>query len=158
VRTSLPHWALVLALTLAALPQAGSAGVKQASLSPLFDTTTRFKPKKTFRLRFRVQSASGAPVPKDDVMFTLQHGIDLKEPAIPLHARLVKSGVFEIPFSPEGPGQYRVFAAVRGTQAGSIAPVRLGVVGAVGGFVEVSPEKDAEMQARARNAGWRSKR
>src|SRR5450755_3758351 len=67
MRISLSHWALALALALAVLPHAGSAGVKQASLSPMFDAHTRFKPNEIAKLRFRVQDGSGAPVPEKDV-------------------------------------------------------------------------------------------
>jgi len=156
VRSSLPHQALVLALTLAALPRAGSAGVKQVSLAPLFDTHMRFKPKNPVKLRFRLQDRSGAPVARRDVTFSLRHG--QKDVAAPLQARAVKPGVFEVPFAPQGPGLYLVVVAVRGTQVGSIAPVRLGVVGLAEGLVEVSADKDLEIKQQAKNGGRRSTR
>jgi hypothetical protein len=156
VRVSLTHWALVLALTLAALPRAGSAGVRQVSLAPMFDAHTRFKPKQTAKLRFRLQDSSGAPVSAKDVTFSLQHGP--KDPGVQLQARKVKPGIFEVQFAPQGPGQYAVVAAVHGTQVGSIAPVRLGVVGVAEGLIEVSADKDAEARQLAKNAGWRSTR
>jgi hypothetical protein len=152
MRISLSHWALALALALAVLPHAGSAGVKQASLSPMFDAHTRFKPNEIAKLRFRVQDGSGAPVPEKDVTFSLRHGP--KDAGFELPARAVKAGIFEVPFTPEGPGQYAIYVAVRGTQVGSIAPVRLAAVD-VEGLVELSIDKDAGARQRAKNVGWR---
>jgi hypothetical protein len=122
-------------------------------LSPLFDTRTRFKPKQTVKLKFEaVEAKSGAPIGKGNIFFFLRH--PLKKSGNPLAARAVKAGVFEVPFTPEGPGQYSVLVQVRGAQLGSIPPVRLGVVGVVDGLIEVPPEKDAEIQQRARTAGF----
>jgi hypothetical protein len=157
MKTSLAHGALVFALTLAALPRAGSAGVKQVSLAPLFDTHQRFKTKTAVKLRFQAKdTASGAAVPRGDISFFLRHGP--KDAPVVLAARVVKPGVFEVPFAPQGPGQYAIVVAVRGTQVGSIAPVRLGVIGVADGLIEVPPSGDAEFQNRAKNGSWRSGR
>lgn len=157
MRNSLPHWALVLALTLAALPRAGSAGVRQVSLSPLFNPRAPFKNKTEVKLKFQAKDVgTGKPVAKEDIVFSLLHGP--KDPAVELKARQVKAGVFEVPFAPQGPGKYLVVVSVRGTQLGSIAPVRLGVIGVADGIVEITSDKDVEMKDRARKMGWKGGR
>ena len=157
MRNSLPHWALVLALTLAALPRAGSAGVRQVALSPLFNPRAPFKNKTAVNLKFQAKDVrTGAPVAKEDIAFSLRHGP--KDPEVALKARQVKAGVFEVPFAPQGPGQYSVVVSVRGTQLGSIAPVRLGVIGVADGLTELGPEKDSEMTDRAKKMGWKGGR
>jgi hypothetical protein len=150
VRNSLPHWALVLALTLAALPRAGSAGVRQVSLSPLFDTHQRFAKKKAVKLRFRLRDRSGAPIAKEDVSFVLKHGTT--DPEVKLKARMVKAGVFEIPFAPQGPGLYAVVTKVIGAPVESIEPVKLSVIGPIDGMVEVPESQDAEFTRRAKSS------
>jgi hypothetical protein len=125
-----------------------SAGRRKLVLQPLFDGQTRFKPKKTVRLRFRLQDQAGASVALQDVSFSLLHGS--KEPEKMLPARKLKNGAFEVPFTPTGPGRYAVLATVRGTKVGSIAPVHLGVVGVADGLIEEPPEADAEFRHRGR--------
>jgi hypothetical protein len=143
-----------MALALAAGPSAGegrapdrAARAKDVSLAPLFDTHTRFKPNKTVDLRFRAKD-KGVPVALSDISFSLQHRPG--DAAVPLPARELKRGVFVVPFTPAGPGQYAVTAAIRGRPPGSIAPVRLGVVGLAAGLVEEPPEADAQVRRRAR--------
>jgi hypothetical protein len=70
---------------------------------------------------------------------------------------MLKKGVFEVPFTPAGPGQYAVAVQIRGAPAGSLPPVRLGVVGVADGLIEEQPEADAELKQRKR-FGWRSTR
>jgi hypothetical protein len=150
-----------LALALAALPRPGEAGeagkairARKISLVPLFDTHKRFKPKKTFKLQFRAKDkASGAPVAMDDISFALRHGP--ADASTQLPARQLKEGVFEIPFTPPGPGQYAVVASIRGAPAASIPPVRLGVVGVADGIIEEPPEADADAQRKGRRLGKR---
>jgi hypothetical protein len=150
-----------LALALAALSPPSEAGepsrplrARKVSLTPLFDVHTRFKPKKTFKLRFRArEKASGAPVAMDDISFSLRHGP--VDPGTRLPAREVKEGVFEVPFTPLGPGQYAVVASIRGAPAASIPPVRLGVVGVADGLIEEPPEADAEAARKGRRLGKR---
>ena len=157
MRNSLPHWALVLALTLAALPRAGSAGVRQVSLSPLFDSHAPFKNKAAVKLKFQAKDVgTGKPVAKEDIVFSLTHGP--KDPPVELKARQVKAGVFEVPFAPQGPGQYAVVVSVRGAKLGEIPPVKLGVVGVADGLVELGPEKDSEMTDRAKKTGFKGGR
>jgi hypothetical protein len=141
-----------LTLALAAAPRSGAAveagqGVhaRKVSLAPLFDTSTRFKKKKTVKLRFRAKDrAAGAKVTLDDISFSLRRGMENK--TVPLQTREVRDGVFEVPFTPEGPGQYWVIAAIRGVPAASLPPVRLGVLGVADGLIEVPPEADVDVK------------
>ncbi|MFL5308872.1 MAG: hypothetical protein ACJ79H_00320 [Myxococcales bacterium] len=127
-----------------------AARAKGVSFAPLFDTHTRFKPKRTVNLRFRATD-KGVPVALADISFSLRHRTG--DAAVPLPARELKRGVFVVPFSPAGPGQYAVAAAIRGTPADSIPPVRLGVVGVSDGLVEEPPEADVDVTQRKRARG-----
>jgi hypothetical protein len=137
-----------LSLAIAAVSPSQAAGgpgraarAKGVSLAPLFDTNTRFKVKKTAALRFRVKNdAPGAPLRSGDISFSLRHSAGGASTEMP--AKEAKKGVFEVRFTPEGPGQYWIAAAVRGAPAGSIPAVHLGVVGVADGLVEVPPEED----------------
>jgi hypothetical protein len=125
----------------------GAAAGEMVSLVPLFDTHARFKPKKTFKLRFRA-TRKGAPVPASEISFSLRHGRD--EASAGLKALEVKPGVFEVRFKPLGPGQYAVIASVLGGPAESLPPVPLGVVGLADGIVEVPPDEDAAVMKQHR--------
>jgi hypothetical protein len=117
---------------------------RKASLVPLFDTNRRFKPKKTFQLQFRArEKTSRAPVAADEISFSLLHGKDAAGTELPV--RELKAGVFEVPFTPLGPGQYALVVSIRGVPAASIPPVRLGVVGVADGLVEQPPEADLDV-------------
>jgi hypothetical protein len=150
-----------LTLALAAVPRPSEAGeasqrlsARKVSLVPLFDTNKRFKPNKTFKLRFRArEKASGAPVAMDDISFSVRHGP--RDAGTQVPARELKEGVFEVPFTPLGPGQYAVVASIRGAPAASIPPVRLGVVGVADGLIEEPPEADADASRKGRKLGKR---
>ena len=127
-----------------------AARAKGVSLAPLFDTQTRFKVKKTAPLRFRLEP-SGTRVRSSDVSFSLRHAPN--GPGIELPARESKRGVFEVQFTPQGPGQYWIAAAVRGVPGGSIPAVHLGVVGVAAGLIEVPPEEDVDVKgAKSKHA------
>jgi hypothetical protein len=96
--------------------------------APLFDAYTMFKVRERVQLRFRAREAlSGIPIRSRDISFSLRRG--RKGAARKLHMKAVKKGIFEVPFSPHGPGQYWVTVSVRGATAESIPGVRLWVVG-----------------------------
>jgi len=110
---------LVLTLSLAALPRAAAAGAGgrdpqsvvteqeplKVKFTPLFDVHKRYKPKKTVKLRFHaVEAVSGAAIHKDKLIVTLRHTED--KTIETLAPKLVKPGVFEVPFTPPGPGLY----------------------------------------------------
>ncbi|MFL5311047.1 MAG: hypothetical protein ACJ79H_11400 [Myxococcales bacterium] len=150
-----------LALALFAIPRRGDAAApakkpvagRKVSLVPLFDTNKRFKPKTTFKLQFRAkEKGSGAPVALDDISFSLRHGPGDSGTQLP--ARELKQGIFEVPFTPPGPGQYAVAVSIRGAAA-SIPPVRLGVVGLADGLVEEPPQADVDARRKARKLGKR---
>jgi hypothetical protein len=130
-----------------------AAGQKApAVFAPLFDTNTRFRPGKTVKLRFRARlTRGGGRLDVSDVSFWLRHGRAGAE--VRLLATQVKDDVFEVPFTPLGPGQYAVLMAVHGAPRNAVAPVRLGVVGVARGLVEEPPEADAEMLQRRRANG-----
>lgn len=158
VRARLTFLAAAAAAAAAALPanagrRAAAAGQKApATFAPLFDPNTRFKPGKTVKLRFRARrTPAGAPLEVSDVSFWLRHGRPGAE--VRLLAAKVKGDVFEVPFTPLGPGQYAIRMAVHGAPGNAIAPVRLGVVGVARGLVEEPPEADAEMLQRRRSNG-----
>jgi hypothetical protein len=146
-----------LAVAAAALPAKAAAhappGRKAPAIfAPLFDPNTRFKPGKTVKLRFRARrTQDGGPLDISDVSFWLRHGRPGAE--VRLLATQVKGDVFEVPFTPLGPGQYAVLMAVHGAPRNAVPPVRLGVVGVARGLVEEPPEADAEMLQRRRSNG-----
>jgi hypothetical protein len=156
MRARLTFLAALAAAVAVALPadagnRAATSQRPPASFAPLFDTNTRFKPGKTVKLRFRARRAQGAPLEVSDVSFWLRHGPPGADSRLP--AKKVKGDVFEVPFTPLGPGQYAVLMAVHGAPRNAIAPVRLGVVGVARGLVEEPPEADAEILQRRRSNG-----
>jgi hypothetical protein len=105
-------------------------GGRSVSFAPLFDTCMSFRDQQSVRLRFRARDAlSGIPIRWRDISFFLRREADGLRRVLPVKA--VKKGVFEVPFRPEGPGQYWIDASVRGLLAGSLPAVQLGVVGFV---------------------------
>ncbi|MFL5428594.1 MAG: hypothetical protein ACJ79M_03175 [Myxococcales bacterium] len=153
-RISTQHLVLVtgLGLVVSAAPQARPAPVarvathhsasrrtRAVSFAALFDTETTFKAKATVELRFRAREAiSGDPIRDRDISFHLRRGAD--GASIPLPAAEVRKGVFAVPFTPPGPGDYWLAAAVRGAPSGTIPEIRLGVLGLAERAVEVRPE------------------
>jgi hypothetical protein len=144
-----------LVLASAVVPRASAAAdagkpvhARKVTVAPLFDTHTRFKKKKTVKLRFSAKDNTGAAVALDDVSFSLRRGMEAS--VVPLQAREVRDGVFEVPFTPAGPGQYWILAAVRGAPAASIPPVRLGVLGVVDGITEVPASGDVDVKRSAK--------
>ncbi|MFL5373238.1 MAG: hypothetical protein ACJ78T_04555 [Myxococcales bacterium] len=150
-RISTQHLVLVtgLGLVVSAAPQARPAPVariathhsasrrtRAVSFAALFDTETTFKAKATVELRFRAREAiSGDPIRDRDISFHLRRGAD--GASIPLSAAEVRKGVFAVPFTPPGPGDSWLAAAVRGAPSGTIPEIRLGVLGLAEGAVEV---------------------
>jgi hypothetical protein len=101
---------------------------RTVSFAPLFDAYAMFRVKESVQLRFRARGAlSGIPIRSEDISFSLQHGANGASRELPMKA--VKKGVFEVPFTPEMPGQYWVTASIRGAPAGSVPAVLLGAVG-----------------------------
>ena len=106
-------------------PRAGLE--KIVSFAPLFDRYAMFKVSERVELRFRArESLSGIPIRSRDISFSLRRGTNGVSRELPVKA--VKNGVFEVPFAPEGPGEYWVTASIRGAAA-SVPAVQLGVLG-----------------------------
>jgi hypothetical protein len=149
---------LVLALSLAALPQAGAAGEggRSPAVKPLFNVHRMYKNKKAEKLRFNAVDSSGKALHKGDVSFSMLH-VREKAP-VQVAAREVKDGVFEVRFAPKSPGLYILQPSVRGANPGSIAPVRLSVIGVQDGLIEVSPQEDGKILAKAKSKGYRVSR
>jgi len=160
-RISTQHLALVTGLGLVvgaapqgrAAPQAGTAATHQSpsrriravSFAALFDAQTSFKARATVELRFRAREAiSGDPIRDRDISFHLRRGAD--GASIRLPATEVRKGVFAVPFTPPGPGDYWLTSAVRGAPSGVMPEIHLGVLGLVERPVEVRPE-DASREA-----------
>jgi hypothetical protein len=118
---------------------------RPVSFAALFDTQTRFKARATVELRFRAREAiSGDSIRVRDITFHLRGGAD--GVSIRLPAKEVRKGVFAVPFTPPGPGGYRLSAAVRGSPPGTIPEIRLRVLGLAEGLVEVPQAEDATMK------------
>jgi hypothetical protein len=107
-----------------------SGGGKTVAFAPLFDPYTMLKAKESVHLRFRAREAlSGIPIRSQDISFSLRHGAIGASRELPV--KTVRRGVFEVAFTPEGPGQYEVTASIRGALPGSVPAVQLGVLGLV---------------------------
>jgi hypothetical protein len=97
---------------------------------PLFDRTERLTSGKPTKLRFSARAkATGSPASSADVAVSVIHP---GRPEQRLAAYEVEEGVYEVTFTPRGPGQYRVALTSGGAPIASAPPVKLGVVGAVG--------------------------
>jgi hypothetical protein len=125
----------------------------KVSFAPLFDTNARFKVRKSFNLRFRA-SETGHPPALADVSVSLRR--DPRDGVMRLPVRRLKSGIFEVPFTPLWPGEYLLAITVRGA-SNPAARVSLGVVGVAPGLVEVPPEEDGEVLQQRRGAGRTSR-
>jgi hypothetical protein len=96
-------------------------------VEPLFEVDARLKLNETAKLKFAARDrASGLPLSGAIVTASVTHG---GGPALPLSVEEVEDGVFEVPFTPHGPGQFQVALNVDGVLAGSR---KVGVVGATG--------------------------
>jgi len=105
-----------------------SPRARSVSFAPLFDPFISFRERQSVRLRFRAREALSAhPIRSDDIVFFLRREGHALRRVLPL--KTVKAGVFEVPFRPEGPGQYWIEVSVRGALPGSLPAVQLGVVG-----------------------------
>jgi hypothetical protein len=108
--------------------ETGAVLDRTVCFAPLFDAYTMFKVRERVQLRFRAREAlSGIPIRSRDICFSLRRGTN--GAASKLEMKAVKKGVFEVPFSPRGPGQYWVTVSIRGATAESIPAVRLWVAG-----------------------------
>jgi hypothetical protein len=107
--------------------------VAHLTVEPLFDSAVRFKPGDSAKLRFGARDrASGGAATKAEISVSLFHGRE----ELRLPASEVEDGVYEVDFTPDAPGQYRLLVRSGGAPIASLAPVKLGVVGAAGAWDE----------------------
>jgi hypothetical protein len=104
---------------------------RDLEVRPLFDRTERLVSGKPAKFRFSARAkATGSPASSAEVGVSVIHP---GEPEHRLAAYEVEEGVYEATFTPRSPGQYRVMLTSGGAPIASAPPVKLGVVGAVGG-------------------------
>jgi len=114
---------------------------------PLFEAGTRLQLGEEAKLQFAARDrASGKAVSGVSVTASVSGPGGMKE-ALP--AEEVEDGVFEVPFTPRGPGRFQVSLAVDGTVVGSR---NVGVVGAVGGSTRVDVGDPLSVDPRSRRA------
>jgi hypothetical protein len=121
-------------------------------VEPFFEPDMRLALNETAKLKFAARDrASGLPVSGSTVTASVQQGAG---PARPLPVEEVEDGVFEVPFTPHGPGQFQVALSVDGVVSGSR---KVGVVGAVGAADNkvdtVDPLSIDPRDPRARSSG-----
>jgi len=100
-------------------------------VEPLFEPDARVKIGETTKLRFAVRDrASAVPESLDDVSASVRHGND---PEVKLPVQEVDNGVYEVPFTPHGPGQFTIVLSENGAQVSSRSVGAAGVAGAPDG-------------------------
>jgi hypothetical protein len=126
-------------------------------VEPLFEPDARVKIGETTKLRFAVRDrASALPESLDDVTASVRHGND---PELKLPVEEVDNGVYEVPFTPHGPGQFTIVLSENGNPVGSRSVGAAGVAGATAtpdaDFLSVDPR---EYRARTGGRGGRRRR
>jgi hypothetical protein len=121
-------------------------------VEPLFEVDARLKLNETAKLKFAARdSASGLPLSGATVTASVSHG---GGPALPLDVEEVEDGVFEVPFTPHGPGQFQVSLNVDGALAGSRKVGVVGARGATDGRVDIVDPLSVDPRVyRARTSG-----
>jgi hypothetical protein len=121
-------------------------------VEPLFEVDARLKLNETTKLQFAARDrASGLPLSGATVTASVTQG---GGPAFPLSVEEVEDGVFEVPFTPRGPGQFQVALNVDGVVAGSRKVGVVGATGATDGRVDlVDPLSVDPRVYRARTSG-----
>ncbi|HEY6808251.1 MAG TPA: hypothetical protein VI356_05195 [Myxococcales bacterium] len=119
-------------------------------MRPLFDPEMRLHLGEAATLKFAAADADRRGQPRE-VTASVFHGRD-PERRLPVHES--DEGVYEVPFQPYGPGQYRMVLSVNGVPAVS---QRLGVIGAAGridGAVDIADPLSVDPRdLRARTGG-----
>jgi hypothetical protein len=140
-------------LEIVRLPTA--AALPKTTIEPLFEPDARVKIGETAKLRFAVRDrASGAPDSLDHVSASVRHGND---PELTLPVEEVDHGVYEVPFTPHGPGQFTIVLSQDGNPLGSRKVGAAGVAGAPSGVDAVDPLSVDPRGYRART-GARARR
>jgi hypothetical protein len=104
------------------------APVPPQVVEPLFAPDARVKIGETTNLRFAVRDrASAVPESLEDVSASVRHGND---PEMKLPVEEVDNGVYEVPFTPHGPGQFTIVLSENGNPVSSRSVGVAGVSGA----------------------------
>jgi hypothetical protein len=133
------------------------APVPPTVVEPLFEPDARVKIGETTKLRFAVRDrASTLPESLDNVTASVRHGND---PELQLPVEEVDNGVYQVPFTPHGPGQFTIVLSDNGAPIGSRSVGAAGVTGAAANpdpdFLSVDPH---EYRARTGARGGRRRR
>jgi hypothetical protein len=114
---------------------------------PLFAVGERLQLGEEAKLQFAARDReSGKPVSGVTVTASVSGPGGMKET---LPAEEVEDGVFEVPFTPRGPGRFQIALAVDGTVVGSR---NVGVVGAAGGSTRVDVGDPLSVDPRTRRS------
>jgi hypothetical protein len=121
-------------------------------VEPLFEPDARVKIGEKAKLRFAARDrASGTPESLDRLSASVFRGND---PELRLPVKEVENGVYEVGFTPHGPGQFNVVLNQNGVAVGS---QKVGAVGVAGAAAGVDPGGDPlsvdPRVYRARTAG-----
>lgn len=121
------HWAPSSQRRVARVKPATPETLPPVRAEPLFQAGLRANQEQTTRLRFALHDRiAGFAAPGAALSASVFHGTD---PELRLPVEQVDDGVFEVPFTPHGPGQFNVVLSLNGVPVGS---GKVGVVGAVG--------------------------
>jgi len=124
-------------------------------VEPLFAPDARVKIGETAKLRFAARDrASGLPESLDHISASVFHG---KDPELKLPVEEVENGVYQVPFTPHGPGQFTIVLNEDGAPVSSRKVGVAGVAG-TGGRAAVDPPDEDPRVYRARTSGkgrWR---
>ncbi|MFL5311046.1 MAG: hypothetical protein ACJ79H_11395 [Myxococcales bacterium] len=125
-------------------------------VEPLFEADMRLPPGETAKLKFAARDrVSGLPLSGATVTASVVHGA---APALPLPVEEVEDGVFQVPFRPGGPGQFKIALSVDGVVSGSRNVGVVGAVGAKDAQVDVDPLSVDPRTPRARTTGRNRRR
>jgi hypothetical protein len=132
------------------------AKVPTTAVEPLFEPDARVKIGETTKLRFAVRDrASDLPESLDAVSASVRHGND---PEMKLPVQEVDNGVYEVPFTPHGPGQFTIVLNENGNPVGSRSVGAAGVAGASGNVDDVDPLLSVDPVAYRARTGARGGR
>jgi hypothetical protein len=130
---------------------ARTAPLPATEVEPLFEADARVKIGEKAKLRFAARDrASGLPESLDHLSASVFHGND---PELKLRVEEVENGVYEVGFTPGGPGQFNVVLSENGTPLGSRKVGAVGVAGAPAGDDAGDPLSEDPRVHRARTVG-----
>jgi hypothetical protein len=120
-------------------------------VEPLFEPDARVKIGEKAKLRFAARDrASGMPESLDHLSASVFHAND---PELKLQVEEVENGVYEVGFTPHGPGQFNVVLKDDGVPVGSEKVGAAGVAGVPAGADPADPLSEDPRTYRARTSG-----